>query len=50
MILVSGFNVWWDSNVNDCLEETIIIPRLLQPARKLQEAKSPLRIGWLNYK
>jgi hypothetical protein len=50
MIFISQFSVWWDSKVYGFLEKTIIIPRLLQPARKLQDAKSPLRIGWPNYK
>jgi hypothetical protein len=45
VIILSHFNVWWDNKVNGCLEKTLIIPRLLQPAWKCQEAKLLLRIG-----
>jgi hypothetical protein len=35
VIILTHFNVWWDNEVNGCLEKTLIIPsipRLLQPA------------------
>jgi hypothetical protein len=50
VILLSRFNFCWDNKINGCLEKPLIIPRLLQPAGKCQEAKPLLKIGWLNCK